>query len=480
MANINISYDPTKNPKQELFHKLCSQYHEILYVGGRRSGKTVAACMQAYYLSIRYPGNIGLIARAHYSDLGDTILASWKRLIPIECYTINEQKHIITVHNGTATPSIIYYRGFDTTERINKSRGFECGWFLIDQAEECNESDISELLPCLSLVIVQGAEVIKPKWTAIYLANPMRRYIVNKFMNQRDDRMVILQTSTYDNIRNLPDGYINDLERQYRNDPKGREAMIMGSLEIADMPDTIIPYEKVTSAFNKSKAIPLAYFDKKIIVIDLARFGDDLTQIFGFEGLMCVDEIHYGKKDLDYTGARAVSMQRQIGANCIIWDADGLGAGMMAILKPLVEKGTTLIEFHGSAKAENEMYYNTRAEAWCEARDAFGDGLVTVSPKVAMMTELQSQLTTICLDYKNGKVIAESKDDIKKKIGRSPDHADAFVYGIWGLKRAPSLYIEPVIKKGSMRELISEIDEQQKLDGLLEEEIPGNWQANKW
>lgn len=33
----------------------------------------------------------------------------------------------------------------------------------------------------------------------------------------------------------------------------------------------------------------------------------------------------------------------------------------------------------------------------------------------------------------------EHKPDVKKRLGSSPDRADAFVYGIWGLQQVESL-----------------------------------------
>ena len=35
----------------------------------------------------------------------------------------------------------------------------------------------------------------------------------------------------------------------------------------------------------------------------------------------------------------------------------------------------------------------------------------------------------------NGIYLVESKDDIKKRYGRSPDHADSFLMGLWALPK---------------------------------------------
>lgn len=50
--------------------------------------------------------------------------------------------------------------------------------------------------------------------------------------------------------------------------------------------------------------------------------------------------------------------------------------------------------------------------------------------------ELIRQLTTLRYNppKSNGKISLELKHETKKRLGRSPDRADAFVYGLWALK----------------------------------------------
>ena len=53
-----------------------------------------------------------------------------------------------------------------------------------------------------------------------------------------------------------------------------------------------------------------------------------------------------------------------------------------------------------------------------------------------MGRQLRSQLTSICYDFRNGKILIEPKDKIKERLGRSPDEADCYVMGVWAVKRA--------------------------------------------
>ena len=38
----------------------------------------------------------------------------------------------------------------------------------------------------------------------------------------------------------------------------------------------------------------------------------------------------------------------------------------------------------------------------------------------------------------NGEYQVETKDEVKKRFGRSPDNADAIVYGLWAVRQMPS------------------------------------------
>ena len=49
-------------------------------------------------------------------------------------------------------------------------------------------------------------------------------------------------------------------------------------------------------------------------------------------------------------------------------------------------------------------------------------------------SRLTGQLCTPCYEFRNGKILIESKDSIKKRLGKSPDRADAYVNGLYALE----------------------------------------------
>ena len=75
----------------------------------------------------------------------------------------------------------------------------------------------------------------------------------------------------------------------------------------------------------------------------------------------------------------------------------------------------------------DEKFANLRAQMWWQMREDLRLGRVALPSD----NELIADLVTPRWLTKNGKIIVESKEDIKERLGRSPDKGDAAVYGNW-------------------------------------------------
>jgi len=86
------------------------------------------------------------------------------------------------------------------------------------------------------------------------------------------------------------------------------------------------------------------------------------------------------------------------------------------------------------SSSEKEKYRNLRAEMWAKAADKFELEKVSLEKDSQLIEDLtQMKYKTI---ESNGKLQVESKDDFKKRMGRSPGRGDAFVMGLWAVERA--------------------------------------------
>jgi len=87
------------------------------------------------------------------------------------------------------------------------------------------------------------------------------------------------------------------------------------------------------------------------------------------------------------------------------------------------------------AKADNpEMYRNLKAEIWMNAQRMFREGEVCIPENDKLIEELASVRYLV---NSRGMIQTEKKEETKKRLGHSPDLADAFVLGLWGIAKLP-------------------------------------------
>jgi hypothetical protein len=76
----------------------------------------------------------------------------------------------------------------------------------------------------------------------------------------------------------------------------------------------------------------------------------------------------------------------------------------------------------GEAADDKEKFANRRAEIWWGLRERFRNQEISIPDDEVLI----AQLSTIKYKYSSsGKIVVESKDDIKKRGLKSPDRADA-------------------------------------------------------
>ena len=70
----------------------------------------------------------------------------------------------------------------------------------------------------------------------------------------------------------------------------------------------------------------------------------------------------------------------------------------------------------------------------------FSDAEVELSLKCFSrqeITKFNSQMTSVRYKFRSGRVFIEGKEDIKSRLGASPDMADCYNIFIWGYDKVP-------------------------------------------
>jgi len=157
---------------------------------------------------------------------------------------------------------------------------------------------------------------------------------------------------------------------------------------------------------------------KKVMGLDVARFGSDRTLFIVRHGRAVREPVIYENKDLMEIAGLAVHCLKDGTCEYIYLDIVGIGAG---VYDRLIEMGYgDYVEGVGGAeKPIDDTYANKRAECWGEMRQWLTGNLAVSLPDC---DALHSDL--ICPHYKYnsyGRLLLESKDDIRKRGMRSPD-----------------------------------------------------------
>jgi hypothetical protein len=206
--------------------------------------------------------------------------------------------------------------------------------------------------------------------------------------------------------------------------------------------DTVIPLEWVEGA--KGRLVLPAPF-RPIWGLDVARFGDDRCALAKRRANVLVEPLKtWGKTELDVTAGKVVAEWNKTPVedrpSQINVDVIGLGAGVLVLLRAagLPAVGVNVAE----SAAEAEEYFRLRDELWFRGREWFRDGSACI-PKMGC-EGLASELVSTTYDFSiKGQHVVESKKDQKKRVGRSPDEADAFLLTFYG---TPVL-MESVLKR---------------------------------
>lgn len=449
--DLSQVYDPRRNEKQMQFHYAPETYK--LFGGAMGGGKTAALINEGNQLNLDFPGNFGLSMRKTWPSYRDTVLPQLEKFLDrrlIKNWNLSEK--LITYWNG----SRIRYGGLgDDPDDWQKFMSGEYGWIALDQAEEFTEKEFLMLATRLRLNL-PGI-----RYFFLLSCNPNIGWIKEQFIERNLPDHIFIPSLPTDNLANLPASYVENMRAILP--PMLRKALLEGNWDAVGEPDNVYPYHGVMAAMARK-----AGREKPVeIGVDVARSGDDETTILLREGLrLSIFSKARGHDLMKTTGEIWRCIKEEI---IPIWqdlldlvtikvDADGLGAGVVDRLREqqkdkekefterileLVgkEKAEALrkqgykfkiriIEIHGAARASDPIEFkNLRAEVHWALRELL-DEISLPNDK-----ELLSQLMAIKYKVNSaGQIMIVPKEDIKAKLGRSPDLAEGVIYSLARIK----------------------------------------------
>jgi len=229
----------------------------------------------------------------------------------------------------------------------------------------------------------------------------------------------------------LPSSLLKDELQYFRPGPIA-SARLLGRWPDTSMNSIFSEYVIENAVYN---IVPALTDDVLTIGVDVARFGSDFSSFCVRHGNRVLELFEVNGLSTVEVAARVVQLTLKYSDKFevphktidVAIDAIGIGAGVFDTLQ---DAGYNCHEINVSERAYNqELYANLRTELWFETYKLFHEGNINIG-RVDSYTrnELTKQLIAPLYKYdRYARRQVESKDDTKKRIGRSPDVADALM-----------------------------------------------------
>ena len=379
-------------------------------IAGIGTGKTLFLLLKIWKFCEDYPDTLALVVRKEYTDLRDSTLKDFTRYFNVKVDG-NKEYHF-------PNKSTIMFRHGD---EINVLKNINLSIFGIEQAEEFeNEETFTFLRDRLR-------RDNSPFRQGCIIGNVNGDNWIKRFWKQGELKdSVLFEADTFANTENLPADFIEDLKRLETEAPAHYKQYVLNDWNIT--PDQFVLIRAENLEALKCVAF-YRHLTKRIISCDPSQGGDECV-VYVIDNTKIIEERLMHENDTMKIVGELMILGQKYGCKDYAIDTIGIGKG---VGDRLTELGMNVNYINSSERAdEPERFYNRRTEMWWYLMERI------LKREVDFMIdpELRRQLTST--RYKvvnsNGQIKLEPKEETKKRLDRSPDRADAFVYGIWGCR----------------------------------------------
>lgn len=393
-------------PRYAGVDKTLEAHRFVVLVAHRRFGKTVLAVNRLIKGGMLCRKPVGMFAyvapfRNQAKQIAWDYLRHYTKLLPGR--QVNEQDLCVTLPTGAR----VRIFGADNADAL---RGLYFDGVVLDEVAQMRREVWQE--------IVRPALADRGGW-ALFIGTPKGGNLFHDlYLQAQADTSGEWAALMYrvTDTKALPPGEVERM-RAEMSESAFRQEFLCDFSASAD--DALITLDEATAAAQRAYA-PQAYEGMPLVMgVDVARFGDDRTVVFPRRGLVAERPTIIAKADNVTVAERIISLYHERRPHSIFVDA-GQGQGVIDIVRralPCVYE----IPFGGQA-LDAGRFYNRRSEMWFSLREWIREGGALPDGLPELVTELTAP--TYGYDLR-GRISLEKKEDIKARLGKSPDLADA-------------------------------------------------------
>ena len=400
----------------------------ITYGGSAGGGKSYLGCLWISSLCLQYPGIRTLIGRTVLQQLKVTTLNTLFEVLQLmglksgEHYTFNGQSNIITFSNKSEI--ILKDLAYQPSDpNYDSLGGLELSAIFIDEAAQVSHLCFSILKSRIRYKLNQYNLIPK----VLLTCNPGQNWIKKEFyipfiQETLELNKAFVPALPMDNPH-LPPSYIEML----RGLPNAqRRRLLEGDWNYNEEDDSLFNFDHISNSVFKFKPEPT---DKKYMSVDVARFGSDRSVVMIWSGLVVLDCIVFNKLSTTELSSEIRELIEKYGIHPtnIIVDSDGVGGGVADQIR-----GTNFV--NNSSPLHGQNYSNLKSQCYVKLSELFKEGKISINiMNPSVIDDLTQELLAVKLKDidKDNKVQVQSKDEMKKILGKSPDLSDALMMRIY-------------------------------------------------
>jgi phage terminase large subunit len=226
-------------------------------------------------------------------------------------------------------------------------------------------------------------------------------------------------------------GHIQDMIASYGKDSNKYGIRVLGEFPV-NADDVVIPLQWIDEAIVREVEI-LNYIP--VWGLDVGRFGDDSSALAKRQANRLLEPVKEkrGRDVMQVTGwlhREYIDTHEDMRPKEILVDVIGIGAGVVDRCRELglPARGINV----GETIAVDERFMRLRDELWWAGREWFESKDCTMPNDPA----LKGELATVTYDFhSNGKIVVETKKEMKARGMKSPNCADAFLLTFAGMSQ---------------------------------------------
>jgi phage terminase large subunit len=402
--------------------------NEVAYGGAAGSGKSWLGCLWITTLCLQYPGIRCLIGRTVLHQLKMTTLNTLFETLQSmgmksgEHYVYNGQSNTITFTNKSEIIlKDLQYQPSDPN--FDSLGGLELTAVFVDEAVQISQLAYNILKSRIRFKLDQYN--LQPKM--LLTCNPgqvwLKKVFYIPYVNETlPNNMAFVPALPLDNPH-LPASYIEMLKTL---PPQQRKRLLEGDWNYMDESDSLFDFDSISGSIFRSIPQPI---DKKYMSVDVARFGGDRSVIMIWVGLVVIECKVYTKLSTTELSEEIKELIRFHGIhpNNVIVDSDGVGGGVADQIR-----GTNFV--NNSSPLHGQNFSNLKSQCYVKLSELLKEEKISINITEPSMTdELTQELLAVKLKDidKDNKVAVQSKDEMKKILGKSPDLSDALMMGMY-------------------------------------------------